>query len=43
MAVAAVIAVAVMWWALGRMKERDEVVELRSAWAAARSVIAQRR
>jgi hypothetical protein len=31
-----------MTWTLGRMKERDEVVELRTAWAAARSAAERR-
>ena len=30
-------------WTLGRMKERDEVVELRAAWAAARHAATLRR
>jgi len=30
-------------WTLRRMKERDEVVELRAAWTAARSAAARRR
>lgn len=32
-----------MAWTLGRMKEREEVVELRAAWAAARSDAARHR